>query len=731
MTRFSEVAGSFRPVALALALMLVVPTSASAADAMSPQTNEGPLPPRVREFLNLLDDPTVRDWIERQRNIDRAPAEAPAEQAETAASDFLAGRIVAVREHVRSLAAALPTLPDELRRVGGILSQELHAAGDVSVLLLLGGFAILGLGMERLFSRATAGIRRHIEQAGLETVGDRLRAMVARFALNTGQVAAFAIGSIGAFLIVPWPAILREIVLGYLVAFLALRIALAAARFLLAPPEYRTPPDVERFRVIPMSNEAARFWSRRIGALVGWFAFGYITLDLLHALGLPPMHLRLIAYVLGLGLLAMGLEIAWRRPRRSLPATAGPSTAGGRLAHNGQAWLLSGYFLLIWLLWVLSAMNGFWLAVILGALPLAVRITDRAAEHLLRSPGSPGARSSLPSIRTVCLERGVRTVLIIGAVALLAQKWGIDIVELTAGDTLVTRLLRGALNATVILLVADFVWHVMKAVIDRKLAEAQDPGQPDTDLARRRARIRTLLPVARNILFILMIAIAAMMALASMGVEIGPLIAGAGVVGVAIGFGAQTLVRDVISGMFYLLDDAFRVGEYIQSGSYKGTVESFSLRSVKLRHHRGPLYTVPFGVLGAVQNMSRDWVIDKMSVGVTYDSDLEKAKKLVKQIGKELADDPEYAPDILEPLKMQGVDQFGDYAIQLRLKIKTRPGQQFAIRRRAYAMIKKAFDANGIRFAFPTVQVAGGAESTVGAVARQGLELVKRPVQPA
>ena len=142
-----------------------------------------------------------------------------------------------------------------------------------------------------------------------------------------------------------------------------------------------------------------------------------------------------------------------------------------------------------------------------------------------------------------------------------------------------------------------------------------------------------------------------------MGIEIGPLIAGAGVVGVAIGFGAQTLVKDIISGMFYLLDDAFRIGEYIQSGNYKGTVESFSLRSVKLRHHRGPLYTVPFGVLGAVENMSRDWVIDKLQIGVTYDSDLEKARKLIKKIGQELASDPEMAPNIIETLKMQGVEQ--------------------------------------------------------------------------
>ena len=166
-----------------------------------------------------------------------------------------------------------------------------------------------------------------------------------------------------------------------------------------------------------------------------------------------------------------------------------------------------------------------------------------------------------------------------------------------------------------------------------------------------------------------------------------------------MGFGAQTLVKDVIAGIFYLLDDAFRVGEYIQSGSYKGTVESFSLRSVKLRHQRGPLFTVPFGELGAVQNMSRDWVIDKLMVGVTYDTDLDKVKKIIKQIGQELLADPEFAPHIIETLKMQGVEQFGDFAIQIRMKMMTKPGEQFVIRRKAYALIKKAFDANHIAFA--------------------------------
>jgi len=189
-------------------------------------------------------------------------------------------------------------------------------------------------------------------------------------------------------------------------------------------------------------------------------------------------------------------------------------------------------------------------------------------------------------------------------------------------------------------------------------------------------------------------------------------------------------VRDVISGVFFLMEDAFRVGEYVQSGNYKGTVEGFSIRSIRLRHHRGPVYTVPFGLLGAIQNQSRDWVIDKLTVGITYDSDLERARKLIKQIGLDLANDPEFAPLILEPLKMQGVEQLGDFAVQIRLKMMTLPGEQFVIRRKAYAMIKKAFDENGIKFAFPTVQVAGEGEPATAAAAQHALEL-PRPVAAA
>jgi len=259
-----------------------------------------------------------------------------------------------------------------------------------------------------------------------------------------------------------------------------------------------------------------------------------------------------------------------------------------------------------------------------------------------------------------------------------------------------------------VLLIADLIWQLAKAYIEFRL-ELTGHGSSADELARN-GRLRTLLPIFRNALAVFIAVVAVLTILAGLGIQIMPLIAGAGIFGVAIGFGSQTLVKDILSGVFYMLDDAFRVGEYIQSGSYKGTVESFSLRSVRLRHHRGPVFTVPFGTLGAVQNMSRDWVVEKITMSVTYDSDVELARKLIKKIGLELAEDPEFAASTIQPLKMQGIDSFGDSGIVLTMKLMTKPGEQFGIKRRAYVMIKQAFDENGIKLATPTVQVAGGEE---------------------
>ncbi|MGA7260893.1 MAG: mechanosensitive ion channel family protein [Stellaceae bacterium] len=694
----------------------IVAAFAAAADR-SPAASEEATPPQIQQLLTLLADPKVETWLKQQNEAKAAAASMRDKKAESV-SHALDSRLGAIREHIVAVADTIPDVPNQFERGAARVSAELGEHGRAKVLLLLAVFVGLGTGVEWLFGKATERSRRHLDALPLQTVASRVHLVAIRFAFAVGMVVAFALGSVGPFLAHDWPPLLREMLFGLLIAFLAVRIAIVIGRFLLAPRH-------ERFRIIPMSAVAARFWYRRLVMFVGWFAFGWVWVGLLGTLGWSLEGHQLVAYVLGLGLLAIALEAVWRRPAPLDGSTAASSPVTRRFGHGARNAALTVGIVLLWVFWVAHAMASFWLLLVIITLPLAIGVTRRAVEHLLRPPGSPQIADGAPSVLAVFIERGIRAALILGAVAVLAWGWGIDLAHLHGEETLFGRLADGVLSAVVILLIADLLWHAMKTAIDRKLAECADLGQPNTEEARRRARLRTLLPIFRNILFVVVIVFSAMMALAALGVQIGPLIAGLGVLGVAIGFGAQSLVRDVIAGIFYLLDDAFRVGEYIQSGNYKGTVEGFSFRSVRLRHQRGAVYTVPFSLLGAVQNQSRDWVIDKLTVGITYDSDIDKARKLIKQIGLELAEEPEFKPLILEPLKMQGVDAFGDYAVQIRMKMMTLPGENFVIRRQALARIKKAFDANGIKFAFPTVQLAGDGDAPTAAIAQQALELTR------
>ena len=196
-----------------------------------------------------------------------------------------------------------------------------------------------------------------------------------------------------------------------------------------------------------------------------------------------------------------------------------------------------------------------------------------------------------------------------------------------------------------------------------------------------------------------------MAVISALGVNITPLLAGAGIIGLAIGFGAQTLVKDIISGMFFLIDDAFRKGEYIDIGDVKGTVEKISVRSMQLRHHNGPLNTVPFGEINFITNFSRDWVVMKLPLRLTYDTDAEKVRKMIKKLGQEMLEDPNLGPQFLQPLKSQGVIQMEDSAMIMRVKFMTKPGDQWVNRRTVFAKIRDLFEREGIKFAHREVTV--------------------------
>ena len=288
-------------------------------------------------------------------------------------------------------------------------------------------------------------------------------------------------------------------------------------------------------------------------------------------------------------------------------------------------------------------------------------------------------------------------------------------------------ILGAAVNAAIAILIGYILWALIKYAIDKRLAvKSADPGasgaareEGEGGTARVGTRAETLLPLFRAFAFIIIIAVIALSVLSAFGVDIGPLLAGAGIVGIAVGFGAQSLVKDIFSGIFFLIDDAFRVGEYISFGSLRGEVEGISIRSLRLRHHRGPVHTVPYGEVRSITNYSRDWVIMKLRLGVKYGTDIDKVRKLIKKLGQEMQADPEYGALLLEPPKSQGILEFGDYAIIIRVKFKTKPREEFVIRRVLNERLKKLFEANGIEFAFPTVTVVSepGADADEDAIA--------------
>jgi small-conductance mechanosensitive channel len=229
------------------------------------------------------------------------------------------------------------------------------------------------------------------------------------------------------------------------------------------------------------------------------------------------------------------------------------------------------------------------------------------------------------------------------------------------------------------------------------------PGDDDDETGERVSRLATLLPLLRNLVLISIGLVALVVTLSSLGVNLAPILAGLGVIGIALGFGAQNLVRDIISGIFFLMEDAFRVGEYIDTGRLRGTVEGMSIRSIRLRHQNGPVHTIPFGQVQAVTNFSRDWAVVKFNLHLDPAVELETVRKTVKRVGQELLDDPEIGVEFISPLKMQGVTDVLQTALVIRCKFTSLPGRPTYLQRQALHRLIAAFGGADIRFAAPNV----------------------------
>jgi small-conductance mechanosensitive channel len=325
---------------------------------------------------------------------------------------------------------------------------------------------------------------------------------------------------------------------------------------------------------------------------------------------------------------------------------------------------------------------------------------DVAGNEIAAADAVPAADKRAPAYIAIAL-RYTRVLMVLCIIAIFFRLWDIEVRALSA-QLVGPRFASALFDISITILLTWALWGIIRISIERKLDDEKplEKEQGETEAGGLGgSRVETVLPLIRIFIKITLIVMAVLISLSALGVNIGPLIAGAGVVGIAIGFGAQSLVRDIVSGFFYLIDDAFRIGEYVVIGEIRGTVEKISIRSFQLRHHNGPVNTVPYGEIRSLTNWSRDWAIMKFELRVSFETDIDEVRKIIKKIGLDIAADPAFAPLILAPLKSQGVNRMDDSALIIRCKFTAVPGQQYLVRREAFTRIQRVFEEKGIHFA--------------------------------
>lgn len=697
-------------------------------------------PAQAREAVARMSDQEVRSaLLQYLQSLDR-PAEAkPAEPVSLVFE--LQAAMYAMRNRMREMIAAIPDLPS----IGPFMVMRITKGYDPSHIWAIGGYlllifsgALLGeLALRRLFRpvvRQLSGLPARSEFGALGML--LLRALIGLFA-----VAAFAASAAVLFLFVYKGHEVARIAFWSILGFVIfVRVGAVCLELLLSlrRPDLRL-PDVD--------DATARHLYVSFLSLFALAAGSLILTNFLQHIGVAPGHLLAAGEILLLFNVLAQIAIVWtQRARIARLIGSGVAGAPGATVQPrgietllSRNWHIFAVALLVFIA-VTSTINrlvtgtvqGVYVLPTLGVL-VALPLLDGLLRMVVRQffgkadpdPGGPASAAGAEhdarrrdDYGRVILRNGRIVLLLLGAIV-LADIWNLRL-EAIAPPGLGAHIAGSLFDIVVTLVLASAGWGIIKTAINRQLPhEGLDAlAMADGDIGGTGlSRLETLLPLLRKFVFIALLVVVAMIVISSLGINIGPLLAGAGVVGIAVGFGAQTLVRDVISGIFFLIDDAFRVGEYIDVGEGKGTVERMSVRALMLRHHLGQINTIPFGVIRRVTNFSRDWVIMKLETRVPYNTDLEKLRKLVKRVGVEMMDDPTYGENFIQPVKSQGVHHMDDSSFVIRVKFMAKPGEQFVLRREVFRRLQEAFHAEGIKFAPRRVIVEAEGAPAAGAAA--------------
>jgi moderate conductance mechanosensitive channel len=714
MIRFRIFGASTLVVGLLFALAAPVPAQTPAS---APPASPAPAPVSADELERLVgtlqDDAGRAKLVEQLRGLIAAQRGVEQKQADENPATLLNNFSAQIDAISGEILAAAAVVVDAPRLIAWVQSQvsDVHAREFwLEVGLKLGiifGAALLAEWFARVL------LRRPALRLGARTSGSvalQASLMLLQFVIEAMPVLVFT-GA--AYFVLPLvqprfaTARVAEVIIH---AALTARLILAVAHVALVAPGAGT-----LYAIGEETRNYLYIWARRF---TNWAVYGFALATGTWWLGVPGAIYTLLlrGTMLVLGILAVIFVLQNRvavaemlRGKRGVGADGTPTPGRGwgllrqRIADTWHV-LAIIYIVGTFGSYVLRIEGGpvFVLRatllsiVILVAAGLIVRFVRRFSQRGFAVGSDLKARFPLLEARAnrylPVLTVAAATVVYFFAVLTLLQAWGVD--AFAWFSTNFGRRIAGSLiSIATVVIISLVLWESFVSAIERYLNRIGTDGRP----VARSARARTLLPLLRTAVLIVLVTIVALIVLSELGLNIAPLLAGAGVVGLAIGFGSQALVKDVITGLFILLEDTLAVGEVVDVGkSHIGLVEAISIRTIKLRDMSGTVHTVPFSEVSTVRNMTRDYSYFVADVGVLYREDPDRVVDVLRAVAEDLAKDQAWAPFIVEPLEVVGVDRFTDSAVVIRVRLKTLPLKQWPVGREFNRRMKKAFDRHGI-----------------------------------
>jgi small conductance mechanosensitive channel len=700
------------PYLLSLILLVFLALPAAAQAPASPAAAIAP--DDVARAIGLLQDDAARaDLIAKLqlladagKQVDPGPApETPVGLVAT----MLASLTDTVGTISRTLTGAAVAIADMPNLVGwaerqfrdpSLLERWITMAWNLALVLGAGYLA------ERVIVRLAAPLRTRVETAGRPGWLVRGGLLILRALLDVVAIGIFVAAAYLTLSLLNPGRVTQLVAVTLINANLLVRVLMALGRLLLAP-------RVPNLRLLRIGDETAAYlyvWLRRLADVT---IYGYFGLEAARLLGLGPDLHALLLRLLGLMVVTMVviLVLQAREPtnlwiRRRF---AGSSVMPGAVSSLGRrfadVWHIAVivYLAAAYLVWAAGIEGGFeyllrvtlLTALVVAVARLAILGITRGIERGFTVGRELGER--LPGLQTRAnlylplLHMVLRGAILVIATVVLMQIWGIGSFRWLASPV-GRRLVATLLTIGMVLAIAALVWEVVSSLIERYLTESDARGNP----LPRSARVRTLLPLLRNAVMVLLIVVVSLIVLAELGVNIAPLLAGAGVVGLAIGFGAQTLVRDVITGLFILFEDSIRVGDVVEVAGKSGAVEAITIRAIRLRDGRGNVISVPFSSVSLVMNMTKDFSFYMMDIALDFGSDVADARRILTEIDAELRADPAFASSILSPLEVLGVERFEGAQLILRARVKTIPGKQWSVGREFNLRIQSRLIGAGI-----------------------------------